>query len=158
MPVSGFSKWNFVFWTCTPKAYSPQWPGHLNTVCFYLTFEEDDDSSIDSTHSMLEQNTTHLQNTNWLTTSPVPKKKMKKKNKSQQLHVMMMLGWKNQFQTGTYTYMIIPNHMTCALTLAHTAWISYTSLQNTHQHLSTWTSVMSLTSQCDNNHQWQWYT
>ena len=32
-------------------------------------------------------------------------------------------------------------HMTCTLTLAHKAWISYTKLQNMHQHHSTWTSV-----------------
>ena len=38
---------------------------------------------------MLEQNTTHLQNTKWLATSPVLKKM--KKNTSQHLHWMMII-------------------------------------------------------------------
>ena len=40
----------------------------------------------------------------------------------------------NQSQTGTYASMNTHNYMTCALTLAHTAWISYTPLQETCQH------------------------
>ena len=55
----------------------------------------------------------------------------------------MTLGWKNQFQKGTYVFMNI-HSMICVLTLAHRAWISYTSLQITH--LSTGTSVTFLTS------------
>ena len=113
---------------CLKKMMTPQWT---------------------ATHSMLEQNTIHLQNTKWLTTSPVvnENKKKKKKKNSQQLHWMMTFGWKNQFQTDTHASMNIHNCMTCALTLAHTAWISYTLLQNMHQHLCTWTSVTSSTSQ-----------
>ena len=33
---------------------------------------------------------------------------------------MMMSGWKNQFQTGTYAFMNIHN-MICVLILAHTS-------------------------------------
>ena len=55
------------------------------------------------------------------------------------------IGWMNQYQIDTYASMKIHNHMIYTLTLAYTAWISYTSLQNMHQHLSTWTSVTSLT-------------
>ena len=40
---------------------------------------------------------------------------------------MMMFGWKNQFQTGTYAFMKIHD-----MTYACTAWISYTSLQIMH--------------------------
>ena len=89
-----------------------------------------------------------MQNNKWCDISPMTPSWMspvKKKKTSQQFHYMMMFGWMNQYQTGTYASMNIHNHMTCALTLAHTTLISYTSLQNMHQHLSTWTSVTPLT-------------
>ena len=90
-----------------------------------------------------------MQNNKWFNTSPMTPSWMssvkKKKNTSQQLHWMMTSGRMNQYQTDTYASMNIHNHMACALTLAYTAWISYTLHQNTHQHLSTWTSATSLT-------------
>ena len=103
-------------------------------------------------HSMVEQSILYLQNNKWFDTSltipsqmsPVKKKKKTKKNTSQQLHWMMKFGRMNQCQTETYASMNIYNHMICALTLAHTAWISITSLQNMHQHHSTWISVIYL--------------
>ena len=85
-----------------------------------------------SVHSMVEQSILHLQNKKWFNTSQtipswmslVKKNKKMKKNTSQQLHWMMTFGWMNQYQTGTNAPMNCHNHMTCALTLAHTAWIS----------------------------------
>ena len=37
-------------------------------------------------------------------------------------------------QTGTYASTTSHNHMACALTPAHTVWISYTPLLKMHQH------------------------
>ena len=39
---------NLSFSPATPRTRSPHWPDNLNTVWHHLTFEEDDDSSIDS--------------------------------------------------------------------------------------------------------------
>ena len=96
-------------------------------------------------HSMVGQSILHLQDNKWLDTSlmtlswiSLVKKKKRKKNTSQQLHWMMTFGWMTQYQTGTYASMNNHNHMTCALTLAHTAW-------NMHQHINTWISATSVT-------------
>ena len=96
-------------------------------------------------HSTVEQGILHLQNSKWFDTSlitswmsPVKKKKMKNST-LQQLHWMMTVGWMNLYWIDTYASMNCHNHITCALTLAHIAWISYTSLQNRYQHCSTWT-------------------
>ena len=51
--------------------------------------------------------------------------------------------WKNQSQTGTSASMNSHNHMICAHTSAHTDWISYTPLQNMHQHHNTCISATS---------------
>ena len=47
---------NLSFRPATPRALSPQQPGNLTTVCHHLTFEEDDDSSLDSNtlHTRME--------------------------------------------------------------------------------------------------------
>ena len=92
-------------------------------------------------YSMVEQSILHLQNNKWFDTSLTIPSLMSpvKKNTSQQLHWMMTFGYINQYQTDTYASMNIHNHMTHAPTLVHTALISYTSLQNMHQHHITWT-------------------
>ena len=98
-------------------------PGYLTTVCHHLTFEEDKESSLNrnTTHPRMEHHSPD-ENT-MVSTSPLQKKKIKtkkmQKDTSPQLHWMMMSGWKNQFQRGTYAFMKIHN-MIYALTLACT--------------------------------------
>ena len=43
-----YTEHHLSFGPATPRAHSPHWPDNLNTVHHHLTFEEDDDSSIDS--------------------------------------------------------------------------------------------------------------
>ena len=125
---------NLSFWPATPQAHSPQWTDNLSTMCYHLTFEEDDDSSIDSnplhdchlTSADKEEEddeeehfpTALLNDDVWLE-EPVPDRHLCIHEHSQ--------------------------HNLCPYPCP--VRISYTSLQIMHQHLSTWTSVTFLTSQ-----------
>ena len=109
---------NLSFRPATPRAHQPKEPGTLTTVHCHLTFEEDEESSLDrgTIHPRMEH---HSPNENTMAHHLTSMEEEDVEEHFPTAYWMMMSGWKNQFQRGTYEFMKIHN-MTCALTLAHT--------------------------------------
>ena len=136
----------------THWAYSPQWHSSLSSLHHHLTFSDDENSSTDSSpvHGRAEQSSPaehqivhhHIDGS----FKDVPSEEEEEDFPTAPLDGDIWLDEPvPDKQTGTYTSMNSQNYMTCALTFAHTAWISYSPLQKMHQHhiMRWWTSVTS---------------
>ena len=102
MTILHFHARKFIFWPVTQREW--QYPSCSHAVCCWLTYEENDTSSLIMENHLSEDDrlTYHLP-------SIAKKEMMAWKNTSQQYLLMRYFGWKNLFQRGTYVYMKMPN-------------------------------------------------
>ena len=130
----------------TPRACSSQQPGNLNTVCYQLTFEKDDDFPLgrDTLHTRMEHHSPEEHPMAWhLNSIEEEEDEEEEEDTEEQFPTAPLKDDVWMEEPGTCAFMNIHNKI-CALTLAHTAWITYTSLWI--MHLTTWTSATFLTS------------
>ena len=133
---------NLSFGPATPQAYSPQQPGNLNAMCCHLIFEENDNSSIDS-------NPLHARTEHYLPAEHQMACHLTSKDKDEEEHFptapldddICMEGPVLDRHLCIHEHSqhdLCPYPCPCSLNQLHLS-------SHTHQHLSTWTPVTSLT-------------